>query len=184
MYAPVTPPLERRPTAASLVPQAAGLAPTPDPHGPGRQRGHGQSGDDGWPRGWSRSPPPSFIARCPSATDRRPAGPLTGPVGAKPRNLWLSGGALDARPDCRRQLCGIRYLIASSPCGALVQGDPLEPAKTRPPRQAARRSGHCPVAQRDVARHQKKAQAQGHSLFCIDESGFSITPLYAGRGGK
>jgi hypothetical protein len=176
--------LEGSPTASRLAPHAAGLVPVRDRRSPGRQRSRRQPVGQARLRGRTGSPPPLTPAGGPLPVDHRTAGPCARALAPWSRSLRLSRAGLDLWPDRRRQLCGIRYLIASSPCGALVQGDPLEPAKTRPPRQAARRSGHCPVAQRDVARHQKKAQAQGHSLFCIDESGFSITPLYAGRGGK
>jgi hypothetical protein len=52
----------------------------------------------------------------------------------------------------------------------------LEPAKARPPRQAARRSRDGAGAAGDLAGHQQGAQAQGQRLFFIDESGFSPLP--------
>jgi hypothetical protein len=56
-----------------------------------------------------------------------------------------------------------------------VQGDPLESPKARAARSAARRSGHHPLARRDLASHQKGAEEQPQRLFCIDESG--VYPL-------
>jgi transposase len=67
-----------------------------------------------------------------------------------------------------------------------MQGDSLESANTCPPCPPARRSGHCPVARRDVASHQKRAQEQQQTIFFIDESGFyplpSVVRTYAPVG--
>jgi transposase len=67
-----------------------------------------------------------------------------------------------------------------------VQGDPLEPTKTHPARPPARRSGDHPLARRDLARHQKGAQAQQQTILFIDEAGFyplpSVVRTYAPRG--
>ena len=58
-----------------------------------------------------------------------------------------------------------------------------EARSTCPP---ARRRGDCPVARGDLARHQKGAQAQGQTIFFIDESGFyplpSVVRTYAPMG--
>ena len=62
----------------------------------------------------------------------------------------------------------------------------MESAKTSPPRPPARRSRHCPVARRDLAGHQKGAEAQEQTLLFIDESGFyplpSVVRTYAPVG--
>jgi transposase len=67
-----------------------------------------------------------------------------------------------------------------------VQGDPLESPKARAARSAARRSGHHPLARRDLAYHQKGAEEQQQSIFFIDESGFyplpSVVRTYAPVG--
>jgi transposase len=67
-----------------------------------------------------------------------------------------------------------------------MSNDPLEPTKARPPCPPTRRSGDCPVARGDLARPQKGAQAQGQTLFFIDESGFyplpSVVRTYAPVG--
>jgi transposase len=67
-----------------------------------------------------------------------------------------------------------------------VQGDPLEPPKARTARPAARRSGHCTLARRDLACHQKGAEDQQQRIFFIDESGFyplpSVVRTYAPVG--
>ena len=58
-----------------------------------------------------------------------------------------------------------------------------EARSTCPP---ARRRGDCPVARGDLACHQKGAQAQGQTIFFIDESGFyplpSVVRTYAPMG--
>lgn len=62
----------------------------------------------------------------------------------------------------------------------------MESAKASPPRPPARRSRHCPVARRDLAGHQKGAEAQGQPLLFIDESGLyplpSVVRTYAPVG--
>jgi transposase len=62
----------------------------------------------------------------------------------------------------------------------------MESTKTRPPCPPARRSRHRPVARRDLAGHQKGAEAQEHTLLFIDESGFyplpSVVRTYAPVG--
>jgi transposase len=62
----------------------------------------------------------------------------------------------------------------------------MESAKAGPPRPPARRSCHCPVARRDLACHQKGAEAQGQTIVFIDESGFyplpSVVRTYAPVG--
>jgi transposase len=67
-----------------------------------------------------------------------------------------------------------------------VQGDPLEPPKTRPPRPPTRRSGDHPLARQDLARPQKGAEAQAQTIFFIDEAGFyplpSVVRTYAPGG--
>jgi transposase len=67
-----------------------------------------------------------------------------------------------------------------------VQGDPLESPKARAARAAARRSGHHPLARRDLAYHQNGAEEQQQSLFFIDESGCyplpSVVRTYAPVG--
>jgi transposase len=67
-----------------------------------------------------------------------------------------------------------------------MQNDPLEPTKTGPAGTPAQRGGHCPLAARDLACHQKGAQAQSQSIFFIDESGFyplpSVVRTYAPVG--
>ena len=52
----------------------------------------------------------------------------------------------------------------------------MEPAKARPPRQAARRSRDGALARSNLAGHHKGAQAQGHRICFIDESGVSPRP--------
>jgi transposase len=51
----------------------------------------------------------------------------------------------------------------------------MESATTRPPRPPARRGRHGPVARADLAGPQQGAEAQAHTLLCIDESG--VYPL-------
>jgi transposase len=67
-----------------------------------------------------------------------------------------------------------------------MSNDPLEPPKARPPCPPTRRSGDSPVARGDLARPQKGAQAQGQTIFFIDESGFyplpSVVRTYAPIG--
>jgi transposase len=67
-----------------------------------------------------------------------------------------------------------------------MSNDPLEPANACPPCPPTRRSGDCPVARGDLAGAQKGAQAQGQTLFFIDESGFyplpSVVRTYAPVG--
>jgi hypothetical protein len=67
-----------------------------------------------------------------------------------------------------------------------MSNDPLEPTKARPPCPPTRRRGDCPVARGDLARPQKGAQAQGQTIFFIDESGFyplpSVVRTYAPVG--
>jgi len=67
-----------------------------------------------------------------------------------------------------------------------VQGAPLESPKARAARSAARRSGHHPLARRDLAYYQKGAEEQQQSIFFIDESGFyplpSVVRTYAPVG--
>jgi transposase len=57
-----------------------------------------------------------------------------------------------------------------------MPSDSLEPTKACTPGPPARRSGHYPVAGGDLAGPQKGAQAQQHSLFFRDESGFYPLP--------
>jgi transposase len=57
-----------------------------------------------------------------------------------------------------------------------MSNDPVEPTKARPPCPPTRRRGDCPVARGDLARPQQGAQAQGQTIFFIDESGFSPLP--------
>jgi transposase len=62
----------------------------------------------------------------------------------------------------------------------------VEPAKTRPTCPSARRGRHRALARADLAGHQKRAQAQGQTIFFIDESGFyplpSVVRTYAPVG--
>jgi transposase len=67
-----------------------------------------------------------------------------------------------------------------------VPSDTLESAKAGAPRQPTGRSGHHPLAGRDLAGAQKGAQVQGQTIFFIDESGFyplpSVVRTYAPVG--
>jgi hypothetical protein len=67
-----------------------------------------------------------------------------------------------------------------------VPGDPLGSPKACAARSAARRSGHSPLARRDLACHQKGAEEQQQRLFFIDEAGFyplpSVVRTYAPVG--
>jgi hypothetical protein len=65
------------------------------------------------------------------------------------------------------------YLFPSRPCGPLAQSDTLTPTQAGAAGSPARRSGHGPLAREHLAGHQQGAQAQGQSIFFIDESGFS-----------
>jgi transposase len=62
----------------------------------------------------------------------------------------------------------------------------MEPSKTRPACPAVRRGRDGSVARRDVARHQKGAQAQQQTILLVDESGFyplpSVVRTYAPIG--
>jgi transposase len=62
----------------------------------------------------------------------------------------------------------------------------MESSKARTTGSPARRSGHCPLAPRDLAGHQKGAQVQQQAIFFIDESGFyplpSVVRTYAPVG--
>ena len=62
----------------------------------------------------------------------------------------------------------------------------MEPAKTRSTCPSARRGRYCALARADLAGHQKGAQAQGQTIFFIDESGFyplpSVVRTYAPVG--
>jgi transposase len=67
-----------------------------------------------------------------------------------------------------------------------VPGDPLEPAKARPPGTPARRGRHQALARRHLAGHQKGAEAQAQTILFLDESGFyplpSVVRTYAPVG--
>src|SRR5919199_930887 len=176
MHELYTPARERGTPAASLAPQAARLAPAPARRGLGRQRRGGQSMDAARPGQGPGSPATSPPSRCFPALVPRTAGSSARLVAPGRRSGWLPGAGLDPQPDDRGEAPGVWPLLPSRPCGPLAQGDTLEPAKARPPRQAARRSRDGAGAAGDLAGHQQGAQAQGQRLFCIDESGGSPLP--------
>jgi transposase len=110
----------------------------------------------------------------------------TGSVAAWSRRLWLPRRALDPHADRRHHPLGIWRLLPPAPCGSHTRRAALEPAKARAAGSAAQRSGHCAVARRDLAGHQKGAQVQQQTLLFIDESGFyplpSVVRTYAPVG--
>jgi transposase len=67
-----------------------------------------------------------------------------------------------------------------------VPSGALDPANACPPRPPARRSRDCPGAGRDLAGHQKGAEAQQQTILFLDESGFyplpSVVRTYAPVG--
>lgn len=124
----------------------------------------------------SGSASPSATTWCPGPVDRRATRPPADATAARPRSLWLPGRALDTGPHRRGDSPNIWRLLPSHPYRPLVQSAPLEPPKARAARSAARRSGDCPLARRDLADDQKGAEEQQHSIFFIDESGFYPLP--------
>jgi transposase len=142
--------------------------------------------DETSPDGWSRGTPASSSPGCSPALVRRATGPLACPLAPRPRGLRVPGGALDARPDRRRDSGGVWRFLPSCARRPLVPRDPLESPKAGPAGAPARRGCDYPVARGDLASHQKGAQAQGQHLFFIDESGFyplpSVVRTYAPIG--
>jgi transposase len=67
-----------------------------------------------------------------------------------------------------------------------VPSHALEPPKARPARPPTRRSGHYPLARRDLVGYQKGAQAAQQTILFIDEAGFyplpSVVRTYAPVG--
>jgi transposase len=67
-----------------------------------------------------------------------------------------------------------------------VSSHAVEPPKASAACPSARRSRHCSEERRDLARHQKGAQAQQHTILFVDESGFyplpSVVRTYAQIG--
>jgi hypothetical protein len=115
MYESDTDHLESSPTPPRLAPQGEGLAAAPDHRRPGRQRRRRQSVDEACPRGRTRGAAPPSAARGPSPALRRATRPGTGPVAARARSVWLTGPALDARPDRRRDPPGSWRLLPPTP---------------------------------------------------------------------
>jgi hypothetical protein len=93
---------------------------------------------------------------------------------------------VDLWPDRCRDAPGVWRFLSSRPCWPLAEDAALEPTKARTAGSAARRSGHRPLAGGDLAGPQKGAQAQGQTIFFIDESGFyplpSVVRTYAPIG--
>jgi hypothetical protein len=167
MHESFTAQLERSPSFTSLLPHTAGLVTAPDRHGPRGQRRGRQSMDDAWPQGWSGSSAPPTTSWCPLPVDRGATCRFARPAAAKPRSLWLPGGALDARTNCRRHSVGIWHLVAPAPCWALVQGHAVESTEAGSTCPPARRSRDGPVARGDLARHSHRIReflANGASL--------------------
>src|ERR687896_1592828 len=186
MHEPETPQLERSSTITSLAPQTAGVAPAADCRGAGRQCRGGQPVDDARPAGGTGGPPRPSLARCPTAADTRAAYAPTHPPGPWSHSLWIPRTDLDSETCGRGDASGVWRGVSPHACGSVTQGDPLEPAETDAPGSAARRSRHRPLARRDVARHQKGAQAQAQTILFLDESGFyplpSVVRTYAPVG--
>src|ERR671925_1905978 len=154
MHESVTSQLARSPTAAGLAPPAAGLVPTADRQGVGRQRRRGQPVDAACPRRGTREPAISAPPWRGPPLGTRTAGSSARAVAPWGRSLWLPGAGLDPRPYRRHHSGGIRHLVPPAPCRPLVPSDPLEPAKTSPARMPTRRSGDYPLARGNVASHQ------------------------------
>src|SRR5918992_2034708 len=186
MHEPDTAQLEGSPTAPSLAPQAAGVAPAPDCRSARRQRRRCQSVDEARPRGGTRRPAAPSARWGPSPALGRAAHPLARALRAGPRSLWLSGSALDAQADCRSDSARLRDCLSPPSCRPPLPGHPVEPAKACPASPPARRGGDCPVARGDLSRHQKRAEAQQQTLLFLDESGFyplpSVVRTYAPVG--
>ena len=93
---------------------------------------------------------------------------------------------MDTWPDGGRYSSDIWRLLSSAPWRPPVQDHSLEPTKAGPTRASAERGGDCPVARRDLGRHQKGADAQRQTILFIDESGFyplpSVVRTYAPVG--
>src|SRR5918997_3435826 len=176
MHEPNSVQLERSPTTPSLAPQATGLASAPDRRGVGGQRGRGQSVDGPGPGRRPRGAPASASPRGPAAAVGRATGPPARPVASRPHRLRLSRRTLDPRSSCRHHPPRIWCLLSSTACGPPARRDPLEPAKACPACSTARRRRNCTVARRDVAGHQKGAQARQQTILFIDESGFYPLP--------
>src|ERR671914_1942988 len=176
MHESDTPELEGSPTVAGLAPQAARLAAAPDCRGPGRQRSRHQPVDEASAARWSDGlTAPATTRRTPSAGPRA-AGASARAVTGWPGSLWLPRPSLDPKTRGRSDTGGVWRGVPPHPCGPPPQSAPLEPPEADAPGSTARRSRHCAVARRDLAGHQKGAEAQQQRIFFIDESGFSPLP--------
>src|SRR5215211_5085543 len=178
--------LERSSTFAGLAPHATRLVATPDHGGTGRQQRGCQPVDETRPRGRSGGAPPPTATRCPTSAACRAAGPPARTLAPWRRSLWLPRAGLDPWSDRRGDSAGVWRQLPPESCRPLAQGHALESPKAYAASPPAGRSEHCPLARGDLAGHQKGAQAHGHSLFFIDESGFyplpSVVRTYAPVG--
>jgi DDE superfamily endonuclease len=142
--------------------------------------------DDACPRGGTGSPPAPPPPRCSLPVDHRTAGPFARALALWSRSLRLSRADLDLGTGRRPDSAGVWRLLSSCSCRPHAQRVALEPASACAAGAAARRRGDCPLAQGDLASHQKGAQAQQHTIFFSDESGFyplpSVVRTYAPVG--
>jgi DDE superfamily endonuclease len=186
MHEPLTDQLERSPTAPGLAAQSARLVAAPECRGLGRQRRRSQPVDAARPRRRPGGPAPSASLWSAPAVGRRPAGASARAVAPRRRGLWLPGPSVDLWPDRGRDAPGVGRLLSPRPCRSLAEDAALEPTKARTTGSAARRRGDCLVARGGLACTQKGAQAQGQTIFFIDESGFyplpSVVRTYAPIG--
>jgi transposase len=176
MPAPVTSPLESSATSPGVGTPAAGLVPAPHRRGHGRQRRRGQPMDETRPRPRASGPPAPFPARARPPRVCRPVSPLARAPAPGRRNLRLSRPALDPRARGRRHSPRMWRLVPSGPRQPAPQGPPVESPTADAPRAATRRSGHGPLASGHVTGPQPGAEARGHTLLCVDASGFCPWP--------
>jgi len=176
MHEPRTLQLAGSATLTSLASHTAGLGPTPDRYGHGRQRGRGQPVAEAGPCRWSGSSPPSPISRRSPPFGCRATRPRAGAVAARPRSLWLPRTTLAPWPDRHRAPYGIRCVVPPTSRRPPVSGPAVEPTTAGPPRPPTRRGRHCPLAHGHRGGDQKSAEAPAQTILFRDESDFYPLP--------
>ena len=126
--------------------------------------------------GGPRRPAASGLTWDAAAVVSRPAGRPARALAPGRRSLWLSRAGLDASTRGRRHPLGLRCLVPSRPRQPPPPSHPLASSKARTTGVPARRRGHGPLAARDLAGHQQRAQARQQAIFFREESGFYPVP--------
>src|SRR5258708_7491764 len=104
------------------------------------------------------------------------AGPAARPVGARGRGVGLPGRRLDGAARGGGHLAHGLGALPPPPCQPPLAAGRLDAAPAGAASPPAERGSASAVGCRALARPAKKAHAEGRTIVCRDESGFSLLP--------